>query len=170
MAEVQRTRVRQREPDPGDLYAQHMAYFQELRDRALTGKIVVKASDRPFRQNRQGFMRHYLARETLKDTALHNWAVFIHDVHRHSGKHRHQGGLAIFVLEGEGYTVVNGERIDWEAGDLILLPIQPGGCEHQHFNRYADQPCKWMAFIHRPLHDEVGLFIEQREESPDYQG
>ena len=41
MAEVQRTRVRQREPDPGDLYAQHMAYFQELRDRALTGKIVV---------------------------------------------------------------------------------------------------------------------------------
>jgi hypothetical protein len=45
-------------------------------------------------------------------------------------------------------------------GDLILLPIKPGGCEHRPFNRHADQSCKWIAFIYNPLHDEVASYIE----------
>ena len=40
--------------------------------------------------------------------------------------HRHQGGLALFVLDGRGHTIVNGVTHDWEAGDLILLPVAPG--------------------------------------------
>ena len=56
--------------------------------------------------------------------------------------------------------------LSWEAGDLILLPIMPEGCEHQHFNRHADKPCKWMAFIYKPMHDEVASYIEQKEVMP----
>src|SRR5690242_9499378 len=85
----------------------------------------------------KGRLRFYIARSSDTGSALNQWLVFQHDIHTHSGKHRHQGGLAIFVLEGEGYTEVDGVRIDWEAGDLILLPIKPDGCEHQHFNRHA---------------------------------
>jgi hypothetical protein len=169
MADAQRTRVREREPASEDVYEQHIRDYKQVRDRSLTGKIVVKAADRPFRQTRQGLIRHYLSQIALPDTAVHNWIVFVHDIHRHSGKHKHQGGLAIFVLEGEGYTIVDGDRIDWQAGDLILLPLKLGGCEHQHFNRHADQPCKWIAFIHRPIHDEVASVLEQREVSPEYQ-
>jgi hypothetical protein len=104
--------------------------------------------------------------ESVEDTALKDWSVFLHAIRRHSGKHHYQGGLAIFVVEGEGYPIVNGERTDWEAGDLILLPIIPEGCEHQHFNRHADQSCKWLAFIYKPMHDEVASYIEQKESMP----
>ena len=142
MAEYQRTRVREREPDTGNVYEQSMRFQLAIRERSLTGKIVIKGSERPFQQGRQALLRYYNSREVYTDTALKDCSVFVNDIRRHSGKHRHQGGLAIFVLEGEGYTVVDGERIDWEAGDLILLPIKPGGCEHQHFNRHADRPAK----------------------------
>ena len=52
--------------------------------------------------------------------------MFIHTITTKSGEHRHQGGLLIFVLEGKGYSIVDGERWDWEKGDLVLLPMQPG--------------------------------------------
>jgi len=74
----------------------------------------------------------------------------------------------IFVLEGKGYTVVDGQRCDWEKGDLILLPIRPGGVEHQHFNLNGGEPSRWTAFIYKPFHDEVAHGMEQREESPEF--
>jgi hypothetical protein len=170
MANVQRVRVRERGPESGEDYERIMSYLLAIRDRSLTGQIVVRGAETPFKQNRQGLIKIYLSREVVNHTALKDWSVFVHEIHRHSGAHRHQGGLALFVLEGEGYTVVNGERIDWEAGDLILLPLTKDGCVHQHFNRYADKPCKWIAFIHKPLWDEVGSYIEQKEPSPDFRG
>jgi hypothetical protein len=170
MVEYQRTRVREREPEGGDIYEQSMQFQNAIRERSLKGKVVLKGSERPYQQNRQGLIQFFNSRAGIDDTALRDWNVFIHDIRRHSGKHRHQGGLALFVLEGEGYTVVDGERIDWEAGDVILLPPKPGGCEHQHFNRNPSEPAKWIAFIYKPMHDEMGSFLEQREVSPDYKG
>jgi len=168
MAAFERTRVRERDPAVGNTYENNMRVQLAFRERSLTGKIVLKGSERPLEQSRQGFLQFFNSRESITDSALKDWTVFLHDIRRHSGKHRHQGGLAIFVLEGEGYTVVNGERIDWEAGDLILLPILPGGCEHQHFNRYPDRPCKWIAFIYMPLQDETGFYLEQQEDAPEF--
>jgi hypothetical protein len=168
MVDVQRTRVREREPEGDGGYEQTLRYQMRLRERSLYGPVVLKGSERPFIQSRQGLSQHFLSRENFDDTPLKDWNVFVHDIRRHSGKHKHQGGLALFVLEGEGYTVVNGERIDWEAGDLILLPPKADGCEHQHFNRHPGGTAKWIAFIYKPMHDEMGSYIEQREESPDF--
>jgi hypothetical protein len=168
MAEFERTRLRQREPRAPDGYEQLVKAQLALRDRAFGGRIVLRGAELPWQQTRMGRLGFYVNRAADTGSALQQWLVFQHDIRRHSGKHRHQGGLAIFVLEGEGYTVVNGERIDWEAGDLILLPILPGGCEHQHFNRYPDRPCKWIAFIHMPLQDETGFYLEQQEDAPEF--
>jgi hypothetical protein len=171
MVEYQRTRVREREPEGGDIYEQSMQYQLAIRERSLNAPVVLKGSERPFQQFRQGLAQYFLCRDVPSmNTALKDWSVFVHDIRRHSGKHRHQGGIALFVLEGEGYTVVDGERIDWEAGDLILLPAKPGGCEHQHFNRRPGESAKWIAFIYKPMHDEMGSYLEQREASPDFQG
>jgi gentisate 1,2-dioxygenase len=43
----------------------------------------------------------------------------------------HQGGLVIYVLEGEGaegrgYTILDDERYEWEAGDVMTLPLRQG--------------------------------------------
>ena len=77
---------------------------------------------------------------------------------------------AIYVIEGKGYTVVEGQRQDWESGDLVLLPIQPGGVEHQHFNLDPDREVKWIALSFRPFKEYLASSITQKEISPDYKG
>lgn len=165
-------RVRDREPEasaplPYDIMMKDRAAFVE---RQMTGKIVIKASDREWRQSRQGRAKWYLNPYVFTDTVLQEWAVFIADVRKHTGKHIHQGGLVLFVLEGKGWTVVDGVRYDWEAGDLVLLPIKPGGVEHQHFNTNPEQGAKWMAFIYWPFKAPLASELKQVENSPDFRG
>ena len=53
-----------------------------------------------------------------------------------------------------------------DAGDLLLLPIKPGGVEHQHFNLQPGQDCRWIAFSYMPFFDHVASEFTQTEVSP----
>ena len=72
---------------------------------------------------------YYMMTGIYNDVPLQDWRIFVHDTKTHSGKHRHQGGLVIHVLKGKGYSIVDGERKDWEKGNLLPPPIRPGGVE-----------------------------------------
>lgn len=168
MAERERTRVREREPPKLNSYEVALQEDRAFQERQRNGRIVVKFADCPQGVSRQGRLRFYLNRLT-KDTALTDWTVFTHEVRTHSGKHRHQGGLVIYVIDGVGYSVVDGERIDWKKGDLLLLPLRPGGVEHQHFNTdIGGKPALWMAFIHMPTREFVASEMTQTEPSPEF--
>ena len=150
-------------------YPRLIKELEQMNHRAETGKIVVRAKETPWMQNRNAKVRYYFM-PYKTDTALQTMQAFEHVIHRHSGKHRHQGGLAIFVLEGSGYTLVDGKRHDWTAGDLILLPIRPGGVSHQHFNANPDKPARWLALIANTYRAHLGYEIVQIEDSPDWKG
>ena len=167
MAEKTKTKVQ--EPGSGpSVYEQHYKARRDFIQRQNTGKLLVKANEREYENSRQGKVKYILYPNVWPENALQDWAVFSQDIVRHSGKHRHQGSLVIFVLEGRGYTTVDGVRMDWKKDDLILLPLKPGGVEHQHFNAEPGQPCKWLAFIHIPTYDQVASVTEQLELSPLY--
>ena len=166
---MERTRPRQREPAGPDGYERLVKQQEELRERAFRGDTVIRGDDRPWELSRQGRLKWFISRAADTNSALASWLVFSLEIRTHSGKHRHQGGLVIYVLEGEGYTEVDDERIEWEAGDLLLLPIKPGGVEHKHYSKRPGQPCRWMAFIYLPYQDEIGFYLEQKENSPDFQ-
>lgn len=164
-----RERAREREILPEITRA-----LRQQRERSYSGQVVIPGKGRPFVQSRQGAERYYLTPTCYTGdrckTALDNWIVFIQNVVKHSGKHRHQGGLVIYIIEGEGHTIVDGERLDWEAGDLMLLPIRPGGCEHQHFNKHDDKPVKWIAFIHTAIYEWCASDMVQVQKSPNWRG
>ncbi|MDP2645719.1 MAG: cupin domain-containing protein [Desulfobacterales bacterium] len=48
-----------------------------------------------------------------------------------SGKHSHMEAV-LYILEGEGYSVIDGEKIPWKKGSLIQ--VQGPRTVHQHFN------------------------------------
>ena len=48
----------------------------------------------------------------------------------HSGKHAHMEAL-LYVLQGEGYSIVDDEKIPWQKGTLIHIPGPQ--TVHQHF-------------------------------------
>lgn len=62
--------------------------------------------------------------------------------------HRHTPSAVRIVVEGEGgYTVVDGERLPMEEGDLVLTP---GGEWHDH-GHDGDEPVIWLDALDLPL-------------------
>jgi hypothetical protein len=168
MSELERTRTREPGTIPDSNYERFMQHRKQFDSRQLTGPVVVKKSDREYEVNRQGRLIYYLDPVNFKDTPLQDWHVFSHDIRTHSGRHRHQGGLVIYVIEGRGYSEVDGERIDWRKGDLLLLPLKPEGVEHQHFNLDPGSPCHWVAFVNVPIFDYLASEIVQTAISPEF--
>jgi hypothetical protein len=167
MAEFERTAERERGPLPGALYEAFLKRLADFHDRQQSGKIHIKKSDIVAQMSRQSHAEYFLATDTFP-TVLQDWRVFISNIRKQSGKHRHQGGLVIFVLEGSGWSICDGERHDWEAGDLILLPIKPGGVEHQHFNTEG-VVTRWIALIYVPQWQESASELVQLEVLQDFQ-
>jgi hypothetical protein len=167
MIERERERHRQRE-----FYDTLIEDIKNERDRQYSGQMVVRGKEEPWVMTRQALVKYYMwpsSHDTEPQrTALDDWIVFVQDIKAHSGKHRHQGGLVIFILEGEGYSVVEGERHDWEAGDLLLLPLKPEGVEHQHFNKDDAKPAKWIAFISPTLFSWGASEMVQMTPHPDF--
>lgn len=149
-------------------YEKLIQAMQEWRRRAETGLVVIRGKEIPWWQNRQGRVRYFLLPPYKTDTALQTMAVFERIIFSHSGVHRHQGGLAIYVLDGDGYSTLDGERVDWATGDLLLLPIKPGGVTHQHFNRDPHRPARWLAFIPMAFQEYLGSELVQLKISPDW--
>lgn len=159
MTEQVRERERESDEVPETRYERVIREMMAARQVQLTGDLVSEGT--PWQQNRQGLVRNY-------DVGLVpiGWNIFREHVQRHSGKHRHQGGLALYVLAGEGYSVVDGQRHDWKAGDLLLLPVQPGGVEHQHFDTGSDGETHWIAFWYKPWREALGDVMVQITNNP----
>lgn len=167
MPEFERTRVREREAPALSNYELALRLHRETAERNRIGRIVCKQEECPQILTRQGRLRTYLGL-SIKDTPLQDWIVFTHEIRGASGRHRHQGGLVIYVIDGAGYSIVDGERVDWEKGDLVLLPLRETGVEHQHFNENPDKPALWMAFIRRGIQEHVASEMTQSDDSPEY--
>ena len=160
MVDQTRTRQREQESAPGGRYEQALEVVGDFVELGKNGTILIKEDARDWELCRQGVVKFYMVKDEYPDNALQDWYVFVHDIKKQSGKHRHQGGLVLFVIEGVGSTEVNGERIDWEEGDCILLPLHPDGIEHVHFNR-GDGGAKWLAFVYEPCFNQVASELTQ---------
>lgn len=142
-------------------YDESTQRLRSINERARKGIRVIRGKSKPWEINRQGIIHRYAS---IEDAELpnNNWTIFCHEVRQHSGRHRHPGGMNLFVVKGKGYTLVDGKKFDWSEGDLILLPLENGGVEHQHFNSDGS-PSRWICLRHRTISDTTGHYHEQKE-------
>jgi gentisate 1,2-dioxygenase len=164
-------RERVREPDPAQIsnYEKLVRHYEAVAHREKTGELLIPSDKRDYQQSRQGFLKYYM-NPIFTDTALSSWAVFEHLVKKQSGRHRHQGGIIIYVLEGHGMTETDDQLIEWQEGDLLLLPIKPRGSTHQHWNRDESKGCRWVAFRDLLMGHAIANTIDQVSEMPDARG
>ncbi len=132
------------------------------------GKVLVKYQELDKFQGRQGFQEQYSSPVTMGDLAASDWYIFGHVIREHTGQHVHQGGIPIFVTDGRGYSVVDGVKCEYKAGDMLVLPIKLGGCAHQHWNAEQDKPCYWLAFSFIPISIALANVIKQVVDHPDW--
>jgi uncharacterized cupin superfamily protein len=70
----------------------------------------------------------------------------------HTGKHKH-GEEALHIVEGSGFSIVNGVRYDWAKCSTMVLPF---GSEHQHFNT-GPVPARYFSVLSVHLEHFVGV-------------
>jgi gentisate 1,2-dioxygenase len=63
-----------------------------------------------------------------------------------------------YVLDGKGYDIHDGERYDYEAGDIVIVR---NGCVHQHFNANPDRPLKSLVIKTKPMYMFFNLLFQK---------
>ncbi len=48
-----------------------------------------------------------------------------------TNRHRHTYETVLYVIEGEGYSDIHGNRVEWKAGDAVYVPVWSW---HNHVN------------------------------------
>ena len=72
--------------------------------------------------------------------------------------HRHTASAIYHVVEGEGYSIVDGQRLDWEDKDVFCVP---GWAYHEHVNASATRPAVLFSFTDAPVLHALSLLREQ---------
>lgn len=78
-------------------------------------------------------------------------------------KHGHMNSAVFYVLRGEGYDVHDGNRIDAEAGDCMMVE---NGCVHQHFNKSADEEFVVLVMKAKPLFLFMHMVFQKNVKMP----
>ncbi len=78
-------------------------------------------------------------------------------------KHGHMNSAVFFVLKGYGYDIHDGRRIDWEAGDAMIVE---NACVHQHLNGDADNAAMVLVLKAKPLFLFMHLLFQRVVEYP----
>jgi gentisate 1,2-dioxygenase len=120
---------------PDNLLGQLLEAAAHERDRVQKGSNLITREECPVELNAMGEMRWYV-HGSLSNAS--NRSLYCHELlippGSRSGKMLCQGGVVSFVLEGEGYTILDGQQHDWEANDVIGIPVKEQGVVYQHFN------------------------------------
>jgi mannose-6-phosphate isomerase-like protein (cupin superfamily) len=78
-------------------------------------------------------------------------------------KHGHMNSAVFYVLKGKGHDVHDGRRIDWEAGDALIVE---NACVHQHFSDDQDDETIVLIMKAKPLFLFMHLLFQRVVEMP----
>ena len=167
--ETERTaRLRER-----NFWGELLKIRDEQRERTKDLPWIIKGAELPQEVNQQGLMRWYMHPE-IKDTVLSTFTFFEQEIPpgSRSGRIRCQGGQVLIILEGTGYTMIDGVRHAWEKDDVLNLPIRGPGIVIQHFNVDKEKPAKFISvepnwFACTTVDRSSGF--EQLENAPEFQ-
>ena len=75
----------------------------------------------------------------------------------HTQAHRQVNSAVYHVFEGKGFSVINGERFDWQRGDFFVVPPWAW---HEHANESRDEAILF-SVQDTPVMQALGLYREQ---------
>jgi quercetin dioxygenase-like cupin family protein len=74
--------------------------------------------------------------------------------------HRHTYETVLYVLQGKGWTKVEDQIVEWEAGDAVYIP---SWAWHQHQNLSDTEPAKYIACENAPQLQNLGVALREEE-------
>ena len=92
---------------------------------------VYKSSEVPWTGGPQHWHKSVIDPGKVDVTQMFHCHLDIYAPGARTQRHAHMNSAVFYILAGAGHDVHDGRRIDWKAGDAVI--VEPG-CVHQHFN------------------------------------
>lgn len=79
---------------------------------------------------------------------------------QHTRMHRHSYETIIYVVSGSGISVIEGQEVQWKAGDAFYVPVWAW---HQHINQSQKDSALYIACENAPLLQNLGAALREEE-------
>ena len=157
-----------------DLWNELFEIRDQQRERKKNAVWLVRGDDLPLQNSAQGLLKWYM-HPNLKIPCINTLNIFTQEIPpgSRSGRMAYPGNMVMFIIEGTGYTTMDGEKHHWSKHDVIQIPVKPSGVVLQHFNGSDTESCKFVCAEPNTVHgftvDRHASF-EQLENAPEYKG
>jgi mannose-6-phosphate isomerase-like protein (cupin superfamily) len=154
--------------DPVALYMQEIKFAKEEIARRKASPVLVRAED--IAAEFKGYHRTLIVdpRVGFNVKAFRFWINKLPPGGEEGAKwktigHRHTVEAVIYIVQGEGYSVIDGVKYPWTAGDFICVPMFAW---HRHVNTSKGDMI-YVASTTGPLSMALGVAIYEDERYPD---
>jgi mannose-6-phosphate isomerase-like protein (cupin superfamily) len=137
--------------------------YGELVQELFTQPRVYRSKDWKWKGGPQNFGKKIINPQSVKVAQSIETHIDVYAPGGHGQKHGHMNSAVFLVLKGRGHDVHDGKRLDWEAGDALIVE---NGCVHQHFSDDPDDECIVLIMKAKPLFLFMHLLFQQVVEYP----
>lgn len=92
-----------------------------------------------------------------------NMVAQVFEPGEHNKPHRHTNTALSIIVKGEGYSIVDGEKIEWKAGDVF---IAPPWTDHEHCNTSETEQAMFFTIQDVPVVSMMGTWFRESPEQP----
>ena len=122
--------------------------YSDLTKELLDQPRVYSSRDVPWQGGPQLYGKHVISPHAARVTQSIETHIEVYAPGAYGQKHGHLNSAVFYVLKGRGHDIHDGRRIDWKAGDAMIVE---NGCVHQHFNDDPDNEAILLVFKAKPL-------------------
>ncbi len=159
-----------REPAAWELWTKKRTFVRALQ--GTYGELVKELFDQPriyhstdwkWKGGPQHYGKHLINPQSVKVAQSIEAHLNVFSPGGYGQKHGHMNSAVFYVLKGKGYDVHDRKRLDWEAGDALLVE---NSCVHQHFNDDSEEEAVVLVLKAKPLFLFMHLLFQKVVEYP----
>jgi quercetin dioxygenase-like cupin family protein len=141
--------------------------YSHLYETLINQPRVYSATDTPWKGGPGLYGKHIISPQHASVTQSIETHLEVFAPGAYGQKHGHMNSAVFYVLKGYGHDIHDGRRIDWKAGDVMIVE---NGCVHQHFNDDPDNEAIVLVFKAKPLFLFMHLMFQKIVEYPPKTG
>jgi mannose-6-phosphate isomerase-like protein (cupin superfamily) len=141
--------------------------YSHLYEQLLNQPRVYSSRDVPWKGGPGLYGKHIISPQAAQITQSIETHLEVLAPGAYGQKHGHLNSAVFYVIKGQGHDVHDGRRIEWQAGDVMIVE---NGCVHQHFNDDPEHEAVLLVFKAKPLFLFMHLLFQKIVEYPPKTG
>ena len=137
--------------------------YGELKDELYSQPRVYKTTDLKWKGGPQNFGKKVINPQACRVAQSIEAHIDVFAPGGYGQIHGHMNSAVFFVLKGKGHDIHDGRRMDWEAGDALIVE---NACVHQHLSDDLDGETIVLVLKAKPLFLFMHMIFQKMVQYP----